>query len=225
MALALDEKDLLEQLLRSPRLPRLVRELENTIEDEAIRRQAFYSQITEKVKAEFINGEVIIHSPVKRRHNDASSNLHVLLKAYVNRHKLGYIGYEKILISLTRNDYEPDICFFKRSKSDVFTPDQMFFPSPDLSVEVLSDSTASNDRGMKFDDYAHHNVEEYWIIDPVTEEVEQYRAVAGEYELVMKAQTGLLRSFAVDGFEIPIRAIFDDDENQRALVEIITGRR
>ena len=43
----------------------------------------------------------------------------------------------------------------------------MLFPAPDFAVEVLSPSTQKNNRGIKFDDYALHNVSEYWIIDPI----------------------------------------------------------
>lgn len=223
MALATSDKTLFEQLLQSPRLPQLVRELETVIEDEATQRKAFYDQITEGDKAEFINGEIIFHSPVKLRHSDASINLLLLLRAYVAQRGLGYVGHEKILVSLTRNDYEPDICFFGRKKSANFTPDQMLFPAPDFVVEVLSKSTATNERGIKFDDYASHGVTEYWIIDPLDETVEQYRANDGVYKLVIKAQTGLVRSFVIDGFEIPVRAIFDQAENQQALSKIVGG--
>lgn len=223
MALATTDKTLLEQLLSSPRLPTLLHELTTVVEDESVQRHAFYQQITETDKAEFINGEIIMHSPVKRRHNDASGNLYHLLKAHVARHRLGYVGHEKILISLTRNDYEPDVCFFNRQKSAEFTPDQMLFPAPDFIVEVPSKSTAANDRGIKFDDYAAHGVAEYWIVDPVDETVEQYHAEDSAYQLMIKAQTGLIRSFAVDNFEIPIRAIFDEAENQQTLASIITN--
>jgi len=34
----------------------------------------------------------------------------------VEKNNLGFIGHEKILIALTRNDYEPDICYFGASK-------------------------------------------------------------------------------------------------------------
>jgi len=44
-----------------------------------------------------------------------------LLDMYVRTHRLGLVGYEKMLISLTRNDYEPDVCFFSCAKSDLFT--------------------------------------------------------------------------------------------------------
>ena len=64
------------------------------------------------------------------------------------------------MVSLTRNDYEPDICFFGVAKAAQLTPDQMRFPVPDLVVEVLSETTQAVDRGVKFDDCAAHGVAE-----------------------------------------------------------------
>lgn len=90
-------------------------------------------------------------------------------------------------------------------------------------VEVLSASTAANDRGVKFDDYAAHGVTEYWIIDPDTEIVEQYRLAGEIYELAIKAQTGELRSFAPPGFLIPVRAIFEDATNQATLRQLLAA--
>ena len=51
-------------------------------------------------------------------------------------------------------------------------------PAPDFIAEILSDSTASVDRGVKFQDYAAHGVGEYWIVDPVQQTIEQYRLQA-----------------------------------------------
>ena len=181
----------------------------------------FYNEITEHEKAEFINGEIIIHSPVKKAHNRANGLLFSLLSTYVNLHDLGFVGVEKIMISLTRNDYEPDICFFKEDKAQHFTEDQVRFPSPDLVVEVLSGKTEKLDRGIKFNDYQAHGVEEYWIIHPVQEVVEQYRLIHGEYELILKSKEGMIDCKAVDGFHIPIRAIFDAKENLKAMAQIM----
>ncbi len=221
MTTAIDEA--FEQLLASPRLQLYAQKIGDVLAREAQRRQDFYAQLSDSDKAEFINGEVIFHSPVRLRHNRTAKRLLTLLDAYVLQHELGYVGFEKILISLTRNDYEPDICFFDNRKASLFAPDQMRFPSPDFVVEVLLDSTAERDRGIKFDDYAAHEVSEYWIIDPVSETVEPYRLVGQDYELVVKAQNGTLRSVAVSGFTIPVRAIFDDREQRQALRDLIIG--
>ena len=55
----------LEQLLRSPRLPEAMRRLQAAARAEAKKRRYFYDVVTEQQKAEFINGEIIVHSPVK----------------------------------------------------------------------------------------------------------------------------------------------------------------
>jgi len=144
-----------------------------------------------------------------------------LLDMYVRTHRLGLVGYEKMLISLTRNDYEPDICFFSRAKSDLFAKGQMKFPPPDFIAEVLSPSTENTDRTDKFIDYAAHGVGEYWIIDPVGETIEKYVLKFGKYELSLKVRTGMIHSDVIAGFKIPVRAIFDEDENLFALRKIL----
>lgn len=41
--------------------------------------------------------------------------------------------------------------------------------SPDLVVEVLSPSTAKQDRLVKYNKYERESIKEYWIVDPVNE--------------------------------------------------------
>lgn len=54
---------------------------------------------------------------------------------------------------------------------------------PDLVVEVLSPSTAKNDRGYKKDLYEKSGVKEYWIVEPETKSIEAYLLTNGKYEL------------------------------------------
>ena len=115
-----------------------MRRLQAAARAEAKKRRYFYDVVTEQQKAEFINGEIIVHSPVKLRHAIASENLFTLLKMFVRKHNLGSVFHEKILVVLNRNDYEPDICFFGSEKaSQTSRPSQSKFPTPDLVVEVL----------------------------------------------------------------------------------------
>ena len=97
----------------------------------------------------------------------------------------------------------------------------MRFPAPDFIVEILSDSTAKTDRETKFDDYAAHGVKEYWIIDPDAEVVEQYLLRDEEYLLIKKTDSGILKSEAIAGFAIPVRAIFDEQDNLDALHALV----
>jgi Uma2 family endonuclease len=105
----------------------LLQKVEAVLHEEQERRQIFYKKIIEGETVEFINGEIVIHSPVKKRHNQSSLLLAQLLNIYSGKHGLGFVGIEKIMITLTRNDYEPDICFFRKEKSSAFTEDQTLF--------------------------------------------------------------------------------------------------
>jgi len=210
-----------EKTMEMPNAVLFARKLDAALKAEQKKRQHFYKIIDENRKMEFINGEIFFQSPVKLLHNEATGNLFQLLKAYVSTNKLRFVGIEKILVSLTRNDYEPDVCFFGNEKSKSFTPKQMQFPAPDFVVEVVSDSTERTDRETKFQDYAAHGVREYWIVDPDKATVEQYLLQSEEYELLLKAKDGEIESIAIEGFRIPIRAIFDEAENLAALRTLI----
>lgn len=200
----------------------LVEQVKSRLEDERKKRRHFYEIVEENKKMEFINGEIIFHSPVKLQHNSATKLLCKLLDTFVIKHKLGFVGIEKIMVSLTRNDYEPDICFFGNEKAKSFTAKQMKFPAPDFVVEVLSKSTAKADRETKFQDYAAHGVGEYWIVDAETKTIEQYYLRNEQYELLVKAKDGAIESVVLPEFKIPVRAIFDETENLNALASIIS---
>ena len=132
-------------------------------------------------------------------------------------HRLGEVLIEKALVRLTRNDYEPDVLFYGKDKALQITPDQMLFPAPDFIAEILSDSTESRDRGIKFQDYAMHGVAEYWIVDADEEFVEQYTLVDQHYKLLRKLDSGVLTGVAVAGLEVPVAAIFNDDAHHAAM--------
>lgn len=200
----------------------LVDKVKSRLADEQKRRRHFYEIVVENKKMEFINGEILFHSPVKLQHNRATKLLCKLLDTFVAKHNLGFVGIEKIMISLTRNDYEPDICFFGNEKAKDFTAKQMKFPAPDFVVEVLSDSTAKADRETKFQDYAAHGVREYWIVDAERETIEQYFLKDENYELLLKAKDGAIESVVLPKFKIPIRAIFDETRNLTALTNLIS---
>ncbi|NJO01383.1 MAG: hypothetical protein HC880_06575 [Bacteroidia bacterium] len=89
-----------ERLMGQSNVKQIFKELKASLEREEKQRNQFYAQIHEQQKAEFIRGKVIIHSPVKKRHSDASTYLLRLLADFVDAHELGYVGHEKIMVKL-----------------------------------------------------------------------------------------------------------------------------
>jgi Uma2 family endonuclease len=104
------------------------------------------------------------------------------------------------------NDFEPDICFFKKEIADKFEPNQMIFPAPNFIIEVTSPSTEKIDRGVKFRDYEAAGVGEYWIVDPAKNTVEQYLNSDDGYEL--QENDLVIRSKEIEGFELDLESFF-----------------
>lgn len=218
--------EFVSELLDAPDAQLIIDRVQTTLNDEKKRRNVFYEWLRDDVKAEFINGKVIMHSPVKRRHLRSSKLLANLLHNFVDIHDLGEVGTEKALIVLTRNDYEPDICFWRKEVADEFTDDTMKHPAPDLVVEILSRGTAKRDRGIKYEDYAAHGVREYWLVDATRQTVEQFRLdeafmafdAVGNFHI-----NDTITALTVPGFTIPIRAIFEPEANRAALRTLLAN--
>ena len=81
------------------------------------------------------------------------------------------------------------------SEEDHFIPDEIIVcnpdivedkginGTPDLVVEILSPSTATDDRNKKLKKYEKYGVKEYWIVDPRNKLVEVYLLKDGKLEL------------------------------------------
>ena len=213
----------LEPILHSPRLPDIAAMFNERLREEAELRERFYEEMSDDQKVEFIDGEVVMHSPARNRHLTTQLGLAKLLDTFVEKNNLGAVRVEKCLCVFPRNDYEPDIVFFGPEKASRFHSETMKFPVPDFAVEVLSETTERRDRGVKFEDYEAHGVQEYWIIDPTEgrEAVEQYVFEDGAFQLRLKSGSGEIASQVIPNFRIPIRAIFDTKENLAALKAIL----
>lgn len=211
----------LAEILESPELPDIHAAISQRLADERARRKRFYEEITPEDKAEFINGEVVMHSPAQVRHLQVSRRLSNLLSNYVDRRGLGQVFVEKALIVTERNDFEPDLVFYGKEKSQILGLDQMKLPPPDFVVEILSQSTERRDRGIKLEAYAYSGIGEYWIIDPVNETVEIHLLADRVYRRLGIFGGGTIRSEVVTGFEVLGRALFDDDECRAALDRIL----
>lgn len=205
----MNRTEVFHSIISQPDAVKIIEDVQSFFEKEKLERKKFHDLVHENMKAEFINGEVIMHSPVKLEHWDASANLSASLIIHVKQNDLGKIGVEKVMVHLTRNDYEPDICYFSKEKTMQFRPGQLLFPAPDFIVEILSPTTETIDRTLKMTDYAAHGVLEYWIIDPVQQSVEQYFLDNGAFVLHVKlVKEGTLYAKAIEGYRVRLEEIF-----------------
>lgn len=215
---------ILEPLTKSGKLVQYVRELNGFLQAEHVRRLAFRDWLPDGVKAEFINGEVVVHSPDRLSHTRARQRVSSLVRAHAMSRAIGEVLDEKAMVKFERNDYMPDVSFWRAEVARTFEPGQMFFPPPDWACEVLSPSTEHVDRSDKFDDYARDGVGEYWLVHPEEHYVEQYVLAGSQYELRGKFNSGTITSVRVPGFAVPVEAFFSDEQNLLALQAILAGR-
>ena len=217
--------NLVDEILDHPNAEEVVEKVRDELEKEKKARLDFRDWLTDDIKAEFINGEIVMHSPVKRGHLEVSENLFRLLSIYVLMNKLGRVSIEKALIGLKRNDYEPDLVYWNNEQAKDFNQETMVHPVPSLVVEILSKSTKARDKGIKFKDYAAHGIPEYWIIDYQQQTLEQYFLAddsARAYTLLHElSKQDHLKSIIIEGFEIPVAAIFEEQENLKALKTLV----
>lgn len=218
----LRDNDILDPILENLHMPELVEELNVRLKQEQLLREEFYKKIQPGDKWEFINGKIIMHSPAKEKHTVARQRLDYLLQTYTSVKDLGQVRSETSLVSLTRNDYLPDILFFTKERAMVIHPNTWKYPIPDFVVEVLSDGTASTDRGIKKEDYAAHGAKEYWLVDPDLQLVEQYLLDEKKKEFWLftkKTVSDHIESKTIEGLRFPVLAIFDEQEKMRVVQE------
>lgn len=103
---------------------------------------------------------------------------------------------------------QPDVLVLLEEKSAHRKPAQILRP-PDLVIEVASPATARYDRVEKYVAYARAGVQEYWIVDPIKQEVAVFFLDGSVYHTVgifSEAQT--IPSHIVPDFAIPVQNFF-----------------
>ncbi|HEX2076311.1 MAG TPA: Uma2 family endonuclease [Longimicrobium sp.] len=125
---------------------------------------------------EVIAGELYVTPPPETPHQVVSGRFYLEMAGFgMKEHQLGEVLYSPLAVLFGEGDYlEPDIVFLRSDHTQYRTRRAIEGP-PDLIIEILSRSTASQDRGIKRERYAHFGVPEYWIIDPDRRRVEVYR--------------------------------------------------
>ncbi len=133
----------------------------------------------EERREELIGGKVVAMSPRPSvNHNRVSENIDFIFRTYLKGKKCTPMG-DGYDLYLTDNDhFIPDfmiVCDRDKIKTDGV------HGAPDLVVEVLSPTTARNDKTIKKAVYAKCGVREYWIADPDSKSIEVYLTDGNEF--------------------------------------------
>jgi Uma2 family endonuclease len=123
----------------------------------------------------------------------------------------GEVFYAPFDIVLSEyNVVQPDLIYFGPDLARRIRPmEHVRFP-PDVAIEVLSPSTARNDRGRKRDLMARYRVPEYWIVDPDERGIEVFPLASEGYAPPRIITGELLVTAAIPGFRLDVSRLFDE---------------
>lgn len=134
----------------------------------------------EEPREELLNGKIYMMSSPSVNHSTIASNIYYAFRTYL-KGKTCRAFADGVDVYLTEEDRViPDAMIV--CNKDIIKEDGVH-GAPDLVVEVLSPSTAKNDKGYKKKLYEQSGVKEYWIVDPFIRSIEAYLLVNGEYVL------------------------------------------
>lgn len=157
---------------------------------------------------EIIDGEHFMTPAPSTRHQRISGRIFRILSDFVEENKLGEVFCAPYDIVLSDVDVvQPDIVFISSENKHIITESNIQ-GTPDLVIEIISETTRKTDKVIKHRLYEKFGVKEYWIIDPVVDTVEVYRPSeigykkTAEYEKGEKLSSTLLKDLTIDLEEI-----------------------
>ena len=158
---------------------------------------------------EIHGGELVVVPSPLLRHQIAAMELVTLLNDY-RRVSGGLAVTAPFDIVFDEYDVvQPDVVFFRAERLHLLDPNAVTRAAPDIVVEVLSPSTAAIDRGRKMEMFARYGVPEYWIVDPVSRQIEVHVLEDGAYRQAQAALPGdTVRSVLLPDLTFPAARIF-----------------
>jgi Uma2 family endonuclease len=154
---------------------------------------------------EIIDGEHYVNPAPNTYHQIVLANLVVALVPYVRDRQLGRVLPSPIDVVLTGHDViQPDLIFVRAAQEHIIQ--KRVEGTPDLVVEILSESNRRYDIRIKYDRYERGGVSEYWIVDPDELAVRVFRRAGARFAPVDVGDT--ITTPLLPGFELPLSVIF-----------------
>jgi Uma2 family endonuclease len=154
----------------------------------------------ENIRAEWENGKVICMAPVSTAEDDLNNWLLTILRIFCEEHDLGVVKGSQFMVRFARQKRRrmPDLIFISKARQNLIKQTHLE-GAPDLALEIVSADSQTRDRRKKFLEYQKEGVREYWIIDPLSQQVELYSLNRGTYVEVEPIKDAW-RSVVLQGF-------------------------
>lgn len=190
---SVDQYPRFRKTLRELRSQFLLRTYEATPED--------FEQISdEDLKCEYVDGELIVHSPATLEHEDLTIFTASLLREFVAPRRLGRVFGSNALMQLGERRFCPDVSVLLNEHESRIGDGRVHGPM-DLVVEVISRSTRDYDHQTKLPAYREGGVGEIWFLDRERRQFDVHARRNGGYTIHVLT-TGRWDSVALPGFSL-----------------------
>lgn len=166
---------------------------------------------------EIINGELVRKQAPTTDYQSIAFETVLKLGNFVKSIRSGKVLFAPLdVVFEDENMFHPDILFIKKERLFIVDEkEKVVMGAPDLVVEILSKSTAVDDKGDKKDVYERFGVREYWLVDPVKKSFEIYSLINDRFKLTSYLEDdGILKSNLLEGFEMDIEQLFEEAKFQ-----------
>ena len=164
--------------------------------------EEFLAWCDEDTWAEWVDGRIVMMTPVGDRHQDLARFLIGIVDVFVQWRNLGVVRFAPFQMKTgpALPGREPDIFFLSRERMRILRPTFLDGPA-DLVIEIASPESRLRDRGEKFAEYEAGGGREYWIIDPDARRADFFRLDGeGRYQRILPGADGIYRSEVLPGF-------------------------
>lgn len=151
---------------------------------------------------EWVAGEVVEKMSEGADQDGLRNWLTAVLGIFVRRRQLGSVHGPEFTMRLPQRPSRrnPDILFVAAANAGRLRPTDLD-GAADLAIEVVSPDSVARDYRTKYLEYQAADVPEYWIADPLSQNLEPYRLdAAGAYEPIAPDADGRVQSVIVPGF-------------------------
>lgn len=165
-----------------------------------------------RFRYEIIDGELYMTPSPTPRHQKISWNLSLFIGNFLHGNPEKGNAFAAPCDVVFSQDplqvAEPDLVFVSKAHASIIT-EKNIQGVPDLLIEILSPTTAANDRRVKRTLYERFGVPEYWIVDPEAETIQVFRLSGGRYGICLEfRKEDALDSPLLPGLSIPLVEVF-----------------
>ena len=161
------------------------------------------------MRYEVIRGNLYMSPAPRTKHQEVSFALAVEMHHYSKERALGrvYVAPIDVVLPNLAAPVQPDILFITQDNINIVAETKIE-GVPNLIVEILSPSNPNHDRQVKFRLYAQVGVQEYWIVDPDSCQVDVFALRGNAYvPLGPFGPDGQAHSELLAGFTVMINEI------------------